>query len=93
MDGAQFELAGVGFAVEGMPSGVREIIVIIDGSLGFELADKKLFLSRFSSDPLTWPSGLPDGLCCLWLRGLSGSLEASHMSTKVERCLSWFRGF
>ena len=45
MDSSQFELAKVGFAVEGMPFGVREIIIIIDGSLGVELADKKLFLS------------------------------------------------
>jgi hypothetical protein len=45
INSSQFELAGVGFAVEGMSFRIRVIVVLPCSSLGLELAGKKGFLS------------------------------------------------
>jgi hypothetical protein len=45
IDSSQFELAGVGFAMEGMSFRVREIVVPPGSSLGLKLGEKKGLLS------------------------------------------------
>lgn len=45
VDSSQFELAGVGFAVEGVSFRIRVIVVPPSSSLGLELVEKKGFLS------------------------------------------------
>ena len=76
LNSTQFELTGVRIAVKGVPSRVRQLVVIIDDSTNIETLDKKVFVRRFAGDPLRLPNsgGTLDWDCSLRLGRLTRPL-------------------